>query len=84
MKKIINILGWVGTCLIHGATLPPTIEYLIRGGADLPPLTTPATLSAGLFFFLIRAIDQRDILYITSNSIGLTFQSILLIILLTN
>jgi hypothetical protein len=50
----------------------------------LPPVSTTAMLTLGLFFFLIRAIDQKDVLYITSNSIGLTFQSILLIILLTN
>jgi len=84
MKRFINILGWVGTILIHGATLPPTIEFLVKGGADLPPVSTTAMLTLGLFFFLIRAIDQKDVLYITSNSIGLTFQSILLIILLTN
>ena len=64
--------------LIHGATLPITLEVILGYSENLPPLSMVLMIWIGLFLFLLRAIAQRDRLYIVSNAIGFFFNSILL------
>lgn len=70
--------GWIGMILIHGATLPVTLEVILGYSEKLPPLSMVLMIWIGLFLFLLRAIAQKDRLYIISNSIGFFFNSILL------
>lgn len=81
-KHIANVnsaLGWIGVILLQGATLPSMIGRL-TGGAEsvLPPLSMVLMIWTGLIFYLIRAIRQKDAVYIVSNSIGALLNSILL------
>lgn len=77
-NKSPEVAGWVGLCLIHGATLPTTVSALIGGTKDFPPLSMVLMVWAGLALFLWRAIAQRDALYIASNAVGFCLQSALL------
>jgi hypothetical protein len=73
-----EIGGWVGMCLIHGATIPVTVANILGWSDRLPPLSMVLLVWAGLALFLWRAIDRNDKLYIVSNSIGFVLNSILL------
>lgn len=70
--------GWVGMCLIHGATVPVTVSNILGWSDKLPPLSMVLLVWAGLALFLWRAIDRRDVLYIVSNAVGFFLNSILL------
>lgn len=78
MVKISEILGWVGMVLIHGATIPTSVAFIVGYSTVLPPLDMVLLIWTGLFLFLIRALAQKDMLYIVSNSVGFFFQSIIL------
>lgn len=73
-----EIGGWVGMCLIHGATVPVTLSVILGLSNELPPLSMVLLVWAGLALFLWRAIAQSDLLYIVSNAIGFTLNSVLL------
>lgn len=73
-----NILGWIGVALLQGATLPSMIGRLSGSNADLPPVSMVLMVWAGLLFYLIRAVRQKDVVYITSNAIGFLLNSVLL------
>jgi hypothetical protein len=70
--------GWIGMCLIHGATLPITIGNVLGWTKNLPPLSMVLMIWAGLVLYLWRAVATQDRLHIVSNSIGFIFQSVLL------
>ena len=70
--------GWLGLVLIHGATLPVTLQAIFTGAANFPPLSMVLMIWAGLGLFLIRACAQKDLLYIASNAIGFALQTALL------
>lgn len=70
--------GWIGMILIHGATLPVTIKNIIGVSTAMPPVEMVLMVWSGLFLFLIRAIANKDTLYIVSNAIGFFFNTVLL------
>jgi len=78
VKKFGAISGWIGMVLIHSATLPTTLSVILGNSTQMPPLSMILLVWSGLFLFLIRALFQRDTLYIVSNAVGFFFQSILL------
>lgn len=73
-----EIGGWVGMCLIHGATIPVTVSNILGWSDKLPPLSMILLVWSGLALFLWRAIDRKDTLYIVSNAVGFVLNSILL------
>jgi hypothetical protein len=77
-KKISEMCGWIGMILIHGATAPTSISVIMGWSANLPPLNFILLVWLGLFLFLVRAICAKDILYIVSNAIGFSLNSLLL------
>ena len=70
--------GWVGMCLIHGATIPVTVSNILGLSDKLPPLSMVLLVWAGLALFLWRAIERKDTLYIVSNAVGFILNSVLL------
>jgi uncharacterized protein with PQ loop repeat len=78
-----EILGWLGVVLLQGATLPSMIARVTQGeAAVLPPLTMVLMVWTGLLLYLARAIYQRDLVYITSNSIGVFLNTVLLALII--
>lgn len=78
-KGVNNQLGWAGVVLLQGATLPSMLARLTGGSeATLPPLSMVLMVWIGLMFYLVRAIRQNDVVYITSNGIGMLLNSIML------
>lgn len=77
--RLANAGGWLGMLLLQGATVPTTASRIL-GNADtpLPPLSMVLLVWAGLALYLIRAIYQRDRLYIVSNAVGFVLNSVLL------
>ena len=78
MKKIPEMCGGIGMVLIHGATAPTSISVIMGWSTNLPPLNFILIVWLGLFLFLIRAIYAKDALYIVSNAIGFSLNSLLL------
>jgi uncharacterized protein with PQ loop repeat len=78
IKKLGALSGWVGMVLIHGATLPTTLSVILGYSSTVPPVSMVLLVWTGLFLFLIRAIVNKDTLYIVSNAVGFFFNSILL------
>ena len=78
IKRFGAICGWIGLILIQSATIPTIINRIFDPTVAMPPLDMVALIWAGLLLFLIRALIQKDMLYIVSNSIGFFFQSVLL------
>jgi hypothetical protein len=70
--------GWLGMCLIHGATVPVTVSNILGWSSQLPPLSMVLLVWAGLALFLWRAIARNDTLYIVSNAVGFVLNSVLL------
>ena len=81
MVKISEILGYIGMFLIHGAIVPTTIANMLGLSNHTPPLNMVLLIQIGLLFFLIRAIAQKDLLYIISNGFGFAMQTTLLSII---
>jgi hypothetical protein len=77
-KKFAELMGWIGMILIHSATLPVTLGVIFGVSEQLPPVSMVILVWSGLFLFLVRAVAQKDMLYMVSNSLGFFFQSILL------
>ena len=82
MKTFIEIIGWFGVVLIHASTLPTIIGVLNGTNPNLPELSLVLMVWFGLVCFTIRAISQGDTMYIVSNLIGFSMNSILLTIIL--
>ena len=76
-----EIGGWIGMCLIHGATIPTTLGNIMGWTTAKPPLDMVLLVWAGLALFLWRAIAQKDVLYIVSNAVGFVLNSVLLAII---
>ena len=77
-KLISNIAGWGGMILIQSSTLPVTYNILKGTATHIPPLSMIMLVWAGIILYLIRAVIQRDIVHITSNTIGFLTQSALM------
>ena len=82
MKNLAEICGWIGAFLIHFATIPTTLGVILGKNPSLPEVSLVILVWSGLFLYLIRAIAQKDWLYIISNSIGFFLNSILLAIII--
>jgi uncharacterized protein with PQ loop repeat len=81
-KTLAEIGGYAGMALLQSATLPSIIGAIINPQtAELPPLSMVLMVWVGLLLYLVRAIVQRDKLYMLSNGIGVVLNFILLIIL---
>lgn len=76
-----EIGGWVGMCLIHGATIPVTVGNIMGWSNNLPPLSMVLLVWSGLALFLWRAIARNDFLYTVSNAVGFILNSVLLAII---
>jgi hypothetical protein len=81
-KKVAEVGGWFGMVLIHGATLPVTLGVILGLTTHLPPLSMVAMVWVGLALFFFRALARFDWLYLVSNGVGFTFQSVLLYLIL--
>ena len=77
-----EIGGWLGMILIHGATLPTSISVIAGWSTHVPPLDMVLMIWLGLGCFLIRSVTNFDMLYLVSNCVGFTAQSVLLLIVL--
>jgi|TARA_R110001583_G_scaffold193483_1_gene362071 hypothetical protein len=80
-KKFAEICGWIGAVLIHSATVPTSLAVIFGANPNLPELSLVLLVWSGLILFLIRAISQKDMLYIVSNLVGFILNSILLLII---
>ena len=81
LQKISEFGGWCGMILIQSSTIPVSIS-IIRGNVErIPPIDMTIMIWVGLFLFLLRAIANKDSLYIVSNSVGFFFQTILLVLI---
>jgi len=80
-EKFAEICGWIGAVLIHSATVPTSLAVIFGANPNLPELSLVLLVWSGLILFLIRAISQRDMLYIISNLVGFILNSILLLII---
>ena len=81
-KTLAEVGGYAGMVLLQSATLPSIIGAIVNpAAAKLPPLSMVLMVWIGLLLYLIRAIVQRDKLYILSNAIGVVLNFILLLIL---
>jgi lipid-A-disaccharide synthase-like uncharacterized protein len=54
------------------------IGRLMGNAGALPPASMVILVWLGLMLYLARAIRQKDVVYITSNAIGVFLNSILL------
>ena len=82
-KKVAEVGGWFGMVLIHGATLPVTLSVILGMSTHLPPLSMVVMIWFGLALFFFRALARFDWLYLFSNGIGFTFQSVLLYLIIS-
>lgn len=70
--------GWLGTMLMHGATIPSTLALLFGVSDNMPSIDVVLFIWAGLFLFFIKALINRDMLNIITNAVGFFIQAILL------
>ena len=77
MRKLERTIGWLGTLLVQCASFPALYELIILGESDLPPLSMVLMLQVGLALYFIRAYVQRDTVYLVSNGLGFTIQTLL-------
>ena len=81
-KAIAEFGGYAGMALLQGATLPQMLEAMLYGTADLAPLSMVLMVWVGLLLYLVRAVYQRDALYMISNGIGVVLNFILMILII--
>ena len=81
-NKLAEIGGWIGMVLIHGATIPTSLAVIMGWSDHLPPLDMILMIWVGLMLFFIRALARFDWLYLVSNAIGFTLNTIILALIL--
>jgi hypothetical protein len=81
-EKLAECGGWLAMVILHTATVPTSLYYLMGWSSHLPPLDMVLLVWTGLLLYFIRAAVNFDLLYFVSNTIGLTTQSVLLICVL--
>ena len=81
-NKLAEIGGWIGMVLIHGATIPTSLAVIMGWSDHLPPLDMIIMVWVGLMLFFIRALARFDWLYLVSNAIGFTLNTIILALIL--
>lgn len=70
--------GWLGTMLMHGATIPSTLALLFGVSDNMPAIDVVMFIWFGLFLFFVKALIKRDMLNIITNAVGFFIQAILL------
>ena len=78
-----NLLGYVGMLFVHTALMPNLLGVL-QGTMATPQIYIPLGVFVGLIFYEIRAIRQRDWVYIISNGLGLTTNGLMLFLIAIN
>jgi hypothetical protein len=68
-----NIIAFVGLGLVQGALLPS------HWSGNFPHITLPIFIFLGLNCYMYKAIVDRDLVYIVSNTIGLTLNGLMII-----
>ena len=81
-KLIAEIGGYAGMALLQGATLPQMFSAIFSDNAQLAPLSMVLMVWVGLLLYLVRAVYQRDMLYMISNGIGVLLNFILMILII--
>jgi len=73
--------GWLGMILAQGALVPTTVSNIMGWSDKTPPVDMVIMIQIGLFLYFVRAVAQRDVLYMVSNGFGFLMQTILLVIM---
>ena len=81
-KAIAELGGYAGMILLQGATLPQMLQAIFYGKADLAPLSMVLMVWIGLLLYLVRAVYQKDALYMISNGIGVILNFVLMILII--
>ena len=71
-----NIMGYIAILLIQCATIPAILKAL--QSPDSIPYLMPLMLATGCLLLLVRAISDKDNVYIVSNGIGFAANIMLL------
>jgi len=71
-------VGWLGTMLIHAATIPSLLGLIFAISDKLPSLDVVFFIWTGLLLFFVRALIKRDMLNIITNGLGFFIQAVLL------
>jgi hypothetical protein len=71
-------IGWLGTMLIHCATIPSLLGLIFAVSDALPSLDVVLFIWFGLLLFFIKALINRDMLSIITHGIGFFIQAVLL------
>ena len=77
MQRLERTIGWIGMLLVQCASFPALYELVVLGQAELPPLSMVLMLQVGLALYFIRAYIQRDTVYLVSNGLGFSIQTLL-------
>jgi len=80
-KRFAEVMGYIGMVMIQGAIVPTTVANIMGWSDKVPPLDMTIMVQVGLFLFLLRAVAQKDTLYMISNGFGFFMQSVLLSII---
>lgn len=72
-----NYIGWIGMAMLQFNSIPAILSALENGSKY--PIATILLTIGGLLCYMVRAIIDRDSLYITGNLIGLVGNTILLL-----
>ena len=81
-KAIAEFGGYAGMALLQGATLPQFFDALTSDTPNLAPLSMVLMVWVGLLLYLIRAVYQRDALYMISNGIGVVLNFFLMLLII--
>ncbi len=71
-------VGWLGTMLIHAATIPSLLGLIFAISDKLPSLDVIFFIWSGLLLFFVRALIKKDMLNIVTNGLGFFIQAVLL------
>jgi len=71
-------VGWLGTMLIHCATIPSLLALIIGVSDTLPALDVVLFVWGGLLLFFVKALIKRDMLNIITIGVGFFVQAVLL------
>ena len=71
-----KFIPWIGMAMLQFNSVP-AIFAAVNSGAKFPIATILLTIG-GLSCYMVRAIADRDMLYITGNTIGIVGNLILL------
>lgn len=73
-----HTLGWITIILLHLSTFPTLIAVLLNTSAALPSVDIVIFIWLGLLAFFFKSMIEKNFLYITTNFIGFTAQTMLM------